>query len=158
MKNENVYLVAKKLADEWADKAEDNIREKVTSTLDGRLTELVLLAAGFEQSYQYTGGGYAWKVDHCNGRAGNSPIGHLIAEAVRDRLRDLAGTVTLTKEEEQQIRDAYREEYLRKYKAAVIQSAQRDAQKHAEEYTKNTIKSALDGAAEVIRLQLMEKS
>ena len=62
--------------DEWIEKELPNIKEKVVRFMNRRTDEIIALIMGFEKDSW--GGG--WKVDHCNGRSGNSVIGEYIKE------------------------------------------------------------------------------
>lgn len=68
--------------DNWlAVNTPDQITKSVHSQLNKFKDEITLKLLGFDKSY----GDRTWKLDHCNGRAGNSPAG--------DYLRDTQSTI-----------------------------------------------------------------
>ena len=154
-KESHVYEVARDLADEWAETAEQRIRDKVNEVLDGNLEQIVLIAAGFEKSSMYKGE-YIWRVDHCNNRSGNSPIGNVIKDAIGNRFTEILGRVTLSDAETLKIKKEMRDLYLREYRNQLNQLVRNKAREHAHQYMKRTIDTALEGAAETVRLRLME--
>ena len=63
--------------DKWlAVNTPEEITKSVNSTLDKHKDEITLKLLGFDKSY----GDRVWKLDHCNGRAGNSPAGDYLKE------------------------------------------------------------------------------
>ena len=70
-KQTHLYELTRDLADKWSENAEQHITEKVNTVLDGKLKELILVVCGFERNCTPA----YWKVDHCNSRSGNSPVG-----------------------------------------------------------------------------------
>ena len=146
-----LYQLTKELADEWAENAEENIRERVNEILNKRIEELVLNLCGFSRNHTY-----GWQIDHCNGRSGNSPVGNFFKDALQDRIKYLAGKIEIPKAEEERIRKAFIDGYLREYKSEMLVRARRLAKEHAERYAKKISESALDGAAESVRLRMME--
>ena len=60
-----------------------SIKHSVTKKLDGAKENILLQMLGFEYSYRGT-----FKIDHCNGRAGESMIGTYIKENVEHSLQE----------------------------------------------------------------------
>jgi len=151
-KQSEVYKLTAKLADDWAENAEQHIHDTVNEMLTDRIKEMVLHICGFEKDYIYK----QWKVDHCNNRSGNSPAGQVVAEAVHDRLKYLIGNLQLTEGELAELRCSARDHYLKSYHTAMKREAERLAKQHAIEYTRKEVGNALNGSAESVRLRLME--
>ena len=150
----HLYELTRDLAEDWSNNAEKHVKEKVESTLNKRLEELILVLCGFEKEVSRSM--YGWKVDHCNNRSGNSPIGQIINEALKGRLESINKSVQITPEEESDIKNEFRKEYIKSYRAQMIQQARHLGKNHADDYSEKTINSALEGAAESVRLMLME--
>ena len=152
-KNSSVYELTKVVCDEWSRDAEKNIKAKVEEVLHSRQKELILTLLGFDKHHA---GVNSWRVDHCNNRSGNSPIGIILTEAIKDRLDNITGSLELTLLEKSELQKISRDEYLKSFKYEVAQSSRRLGKKHAEDFTKKEVGLALEGAAEKVRLQLME--
>ena len=152
---EKVYELAASIAKEWGENAEQNIKEVVNNVLDGNLEDIVLIATGFEKSHVY-GNKRSWKVDHCNGRSGNSPITEIIKDAIGDRFRELAGRMELSDDQKNAIKKEMQNLYLSEYKSELAKLVKYNARQHAQQFLKKSIGDALSGAAEAVRLRLME--
>ena len=158
MKQEHLYQITHALAEKWAENAESNLQEMVDNLLQDRFEEFVMRVLGFEVQYANKGRTNikSWRIDHCNGRSGNSAIGSLLNTMVAEKIDNLIGRMELTDEELLSIKKSAREVYLRKYKEKMNSAAARKAEVDASEYVKKTVAQALDGAAESVRLRLME--
>lgn len=66
-------LMKAELAMNWT---EDKIKQRIHKSLNDAFNNILATALGFELD-SWNG---KWKVDHCNGRAGESTIGKMIAE------------------------------------------------------------------------------
>ena len=151
MTEKALYKITRDLAEEWSKNAEANIRERVNDILNKRIEELVLVLCGLSKEHEY-----GWRVDHCNNRSGNSPIGNFLKESLQDRIEYLAGQITISPQDKENIEKSFIDAYLREYRSQMTDYARRLAKQHAEKYIKTTAESALEGAAESIRLQMME--
>lgn len=151
-KKSQLWQMTHSLSEKWAETAEENIHEKVDEILNGRIKEMVLHICGFEHHWQYK----IWKIDHCNNRSGNSPAGQIIAEAVHDRLHSLIGNLELAPNEISEIKNEARDHYIKIFKREMKVKSERLAKEHAESFVKKEVGSALEGAAESVRLRLME--
>lgn len=93
---------------------ESKLEKEVVSLLEKSKKEIYLKLLGFDSRY---GSGY--QLDHCNGRAGNSPIGEYLknvqAKAIDDWIKN-SGFPELTKAEEDSIRRSLKEEYFTRLK------------------------------------------
>jgi len=154
-KQQNLYEMTAKIAEDWAQNAESHINQKVSDILSSRLDSLILTICGLESS-QIKGDFRYWKVDHCNGRGGNSPVGQILLEAVKSTLSDISKDIHISNDELAQIRKTMNDEYIRSYKMQVSNRASSLGKEHADKYIKRTIESALDGSAESARLMLIE--
>lgn len=69
------------VATEYTD---EKIRTKIRKMIEGKVDEIVLVSLGFEKDRW--GNNSTWSVDHCNGRAGESTIGKMIADMARHEI------------------------------------------------------------------------
>lgn len=95
------------------------LEKEVVGLLEKSKKEIYLKLLGFDSRY---GSGY--QLDHCNGRAGNSPIGQYLydvqAKAIDEWIQNSAFPV-LTKTEEESIRKSMKEEYITRLKRNLIE-------------------------------------
>jgi hypothetical protein len=125
-----IQATASAAADAWLAKAEASgaIESRVRDSLDKRAESVVMMLLGFDREW----GGSAWKLDHCNGRAGNSAAGDWIreraADAIRAWLEDQAGKLPpLSKTTVNRMRDHYTETLERELRRALTKRAEADA-------------------------------
>lgn len=98
---------------------ESKLEKEVVSLLEKSKKEIYLKLLGFDSRY---GSGY--QLDHCNGRAGNSPIGEYLsrvqAKAIDEWIQNSVFPV-LTKTEEESIRESMKVEYIARLKRNLIE-------------------------------------
>ena len=82
---------------EWEKKTLATLKKETITKLEKHKDEILLKLLGFDTEYGTRG----FKLDHCNGRAGNSPIGieikHLHQEAIDTWLKKVDITESLEK-------------------------------------------------------------
>lgn len=114
---------------EWKLKnTEQRIKETVTSQLDKEAKQIVLKLLGFDSNYS------SYKLDHCNGRAGNSTAGDFIRNAQAAAIKDWLTTVampSLTPEDEKNLRASMQQEYASHFRRHALQLAKEKAQADA---------------------------
>lgn len=99
-------------------------------------TEIMLKLLGFDKDYHGS-----WKIDHCNGRSGNSVIGDFMASSCRmavekwakDAMKNLP---TVTTEDILRIHGEYKQELLRAVKQKMAAAAQKKAEEILAEVSK----------------------
>lgn len=106
--------------DKWMqDNSPEKISKEVKSKLDKYKDEITLKLLGFDKSY----GEKAWKLDHCNGRAGNSAAGDYLratqAVAIEEWLSTLTLPVLTPSQEESLLRDSQNNYYTAMRKAVL---------------------------------------
>lgn len=89
---EDAKAEAERAAQAWIKENKPTIEATVRAMLDRRVQEVVAKLLGFGTRY---GDGDEWKVDHCNGRSGESAVGDWLRErsgaAVHQWLTEQAG-------------------------------------------------------------------
>lgn len=78
-----VEAKANQAAQEWIKKTEPHIERHVHELLNAHVQEVVSKLLGFDNSY-----GEPWKLDHCNGRAGESAAGDWLRKRVGQAVYD----------------------------------------------------------------------
>ncbi|MEN8171377.1 MAG: hypothetical protein ABFS03_00705 [Chloroflexota bacterium] len=155
-----VFKITSNLAEKWADNAEANIQEKVDSFLDDAMDEFILRVCGFEVSWGSGRNKYKyWRIDHCNGRSGNSPIGDVINKAVAEKLASMMGAFdTVSASDMNDLKKEAHSEYIKQFKRQVSTMVRNRADKDAAEFVKKEVNNALEGSAKKVRLMLMESA
>ncbi|MPS58852.1 MAG: hypothetical protein E2594_17040 [Pseudomonas sp.] len=95
-----------------------SLTQQVHSTLDKEAKQIVLKLLGFDKDYS------GYKLDHCNGRSGNSTAGDYIAKVQSDAVRDWLASVAmpeLTDEERETIKASVRREYVSRFRRELLQ-------------------------------------
>jgi hypothetical protein len=69
----------------WAIDQRANIARNVTERLNVHRDKVLMQLLGFEKD---SWAGDQWKIDHCNGRAGNSPIGDFLKTAQEAAIKE----------------------------------------------------------------------
>lgn len=104
------------VSQELAKWTEDKLRAHITTTIENKIEFIVSTALGFESRYN------RWEVDHCNGRAGESVVGQMIAQLAIDTVQKAVqkaiaeGKFTLTKAHIKALSDDF-EGHVRGYNA-----------------------------------------
>lgn len=136
-------LRAEAAAREWLEQKGAKIETVVNDILDQRVESLVSSLMGFgRDSWQF---GEVWKVDHCNGRSGESAAGDWLreraGEAVRQWLDEQAGD--LPRLPKGAIADL-RREYLTVLRRELMAAVQRRAIEDAQELLGNIVTNVGD--------------
>lgn len=125
----SVVKIAQRAARQWKDDIEANggIEREVKRRLDARTNEVVGKLLGFDSQWG------EWRVDHCNGRAGESAVGNWLREkagkAVSEWLSEQAGNLpTLPAKASQSLRHDYLNELHHCIRKELLTRAKRDAQ------------------------------
>lgn len=93
------------------EKVAEEIKAKLIKALERDATAVMLSMMGFEKYWDE-----GWRIDHCNGRAGESPIGDITRTIFKDEgvkfvERNADKIFALTEEEEKEIIAALRAEF-----------------------------------------------
>ena len=123
--------------DKWlAVNTPEEITKSVNSTLDTFKDEITLKLLGFDKSY----GDRNWRLDHCNGRSGNSPAGEYLRDTQSVIVRQWLDKVPLPELSPNQLKSIsldFGDVYLRALKksltALVETKAKEDSQKLLDE-------------------------
>lgn len=75
---------------QWTDEQAKSIKQKVHARLDRHRDEVLLKLMGFDEEYSGK-----WKIDHCNGRNGGSPIGDFLKESQDAAIREWLAQIEL---------------------------------------------------------------
>lgn len=122
------------------------VERRVRDTLDRRAELLVCQLLGFDSDTW--GGNATWKLDHCNGRAGNSAAGDWLrsraVDAVKDWLDEQAGQLP---ELSKAAKDDLRNEYSRVLRYETSRLLRKRAEADAAAMLDEIVKSATGGAA-----------
>ena len=70
------------VAQKWLDDQKTKLESEVVQILNSRREEIVCKLLGFNKRY-----GNEWELDHCNGRAGQSEAGQLLASKIQPTVR-----------------------------------------------------------------------
>lgn len=111
---------------EWQSELDESaIKNHVKKQLDRSSNRLFLTLLGLESS-----SGNSWKVDHCNGRSGESAAGDILRkwheEAIEEWFRHVA-MPSLTEEEAESIRASIKKEYVSTLKRDLTRQARERA-------------------------------
>lgn len=143
--------------DDWvATNPPEKIKADVFKRLDKSREEIVLKLLGFEKDYN---GG--WKIDHCNGRSGNSIAGEYLKThqtAIVNEWLAQAKMPEMTKTLEKSLTsgavDEYQYEFRKRFREAVAAKAKQDAE---ELFSQISEDSTLEKYFKTIKL-LMEEN
>lgn len=135
--NTEMVLLIDTAIDKWlAVNTPEEITKSVNSTLDTFKDEITLKLLGFDKSY----GDRNWRLDHCNGRSGNSPAGEYLRDTQSVIVRQWLDNVPLPELSPSQLKSISRDfgdVYLRALKksltALVETKAKEDSQKLLDE-------------------------
>lgn len=121
------------------------IERRVRDELDKRVNTVVVQLLGFDRD----GGVYAaWKLDHCNGRAGNSAAGDWLRERATNEIRawldDQAGTLPALDDDTVA---GLRNEYTRVLKYELSKALRKQAEADAAAMVASIVASATGGGA-----------
>lgn len=156
----DIYKIIEAEKAKWmANNDESKIKEVVETFLNASRTNTILNICGMEMETKHWKGKDSpyWRIDHCNGRSGNSPIGSVITDAVKSALeKAVVGFDKLSQAEIEQIRKETHDTYIRFYKNHLYSEAKKLAEQHAKQFIESEISKALQGDAEKIRLMMME--
>jgi hypothetical protein len=153
---EDIATVVKQARDEFLEAhTEEKLRKYVKDLLETSLRNVIMHVLGFELSFGSQSKPY-FRLDHCNGRSGNSLIGERIKQVVADYFNETLPTFKLEPQEMKALSDELRREYLSYYKAAVREYAREKAKAHARTYVEQEAVALLKGDAELAKLRLME--
>lgn len=103
---------------EWSDEQRTVINHNVKARLNKHRDHVLMSLMGFEQDSWDS----KWKVDHCNGRSGNSPIGEYLASAQKTAIEEWLDKIEMPK-----MTDAFKK------------SIEKDLQYHYEQCVKSKI-------------------
>jgi CobQ-like glutamine amidotransferase family enzyme len=126
---EQYEKIATDARDEWLRQHfnTESIRDMVTRTLDKRTEEIVAKLTGFNNHFGQ------WEVDHCNGRAGQTPIGDFIKEIAAEAVATwLHGCMKRLPKLSASAVTALRKDYLETYRRTLADKLRKLAQEKAE--------------------------
>lgn len=83
-----------KSMEEWAVDQRASIGTKVTQRLDKHRDDILMKLLGFDKD---SFAGDVWKIDHCNGRNGNSPIGDFLKTSQEVTVKEWVAQIPLPK-------------------------------------------------------------
>ena len=120
-----------KVVMEWkARNTEEYLRKEVNELLEKRKKEVILKLLGFDNGW-----GDGFRLDHCNGRAGNSPAGNYLASAQAKAIQEWLSTaelpeitIRMQKDMHEHYLRVYRKECSRQIELAATDKASRDIQ------------------------------
>lgn len=125
--------------------------EEITSVihkkLDAHAEEVMLKMLGFNRDYRGR-----WEIDHCNGRAGNSPIGDFLKQVQQKAIQDWfskAAMPTLTPTMQKTIQKVLNDEYV----SALMQ----EAKNHARHQATNDLNALIEKLTAVNSLKAFMK-
>lgn len=135
--NTELVLLIDTAIDKWlAVNTPEEITKSVNSTLDTFKDEITLKLLGFDKSY----GDRNWRLDHCNGRSGNSPAGEYLRDTQSVIVRQWLDKVPLPELSPNQLKSIsldFGDVYLRALKKSlttlVETKAKEDSQKLLDE-------------------------
>jgi hypothetical protein len=145
-KTRNLEAELARAISEWEKKnTEGVIRARVADTLKRGEDQIIRKLLGFDKD---SWGRDDWKLDHCNGRSGNSPVGTYLASAVKAQftawLDGVIATFKPPKDMEKSILAAYKEAFG----SAVKSHARKLAEQHAEEKIKALVEKLTKATGE----------
>lgn len=157
----DIFSIIEDEKKKWTtEKNQTEIRKSVRLFMDNALKNTVLKICGFEICYSYNtrNNAASYRVDHCNGRSGNSIIGQMIRDEVKDVVKEaLMPDPILSPEEIAQIRKEVRTEYIKVYKNTLIYQSRKVAEQHAHQFIRDEVDQALKGDMEKFRLVLQDQ-
>lgn len=109
----------------------EKIRKRVLEKIEKSKDEIILKLLGFDASY----GERNWKLDHCNGRSGESAAGKYLLAHASEQIKHWLETVTtptLTEQELNSIKKSVNHEYKQHFKYSMVKAALKKAEEDAE--------------------------
>lgn len=114
----------------------------IHKSLNNRRDDTVAKLLGFERDG--FGRGDNWRVDHCNGRSGNSTIGDKLRELIGESLDSWVRSVIADMPDfPDSIRQAAQEEYVSEFRKALRDEIRTAARDHAHEHAQKIAKEAV---------------
>lgn len=130
---------------EWQNAlSEEKIKKNVHKALNQSTDNLMLQLLGLE-SHTHSDGRRTWRVDHCNGRAGESAAGDILRkwqqDAIVDFFRDV-GMPVLSELEKEDLKQEIKRRYMENMKSAIYSevraAASRDLSKLIQSISQET--------------------
>lgn len=123
---------------QWVADNDGRIGERIKSMLDSQVKKVVGELLGFDAGW----GG--WKIDHCNGRSGESAAGDWLRQqagsAVNEWLTAQAGKLpTLDAKDVRALRSEYKEVLLRNARSVLFEHARKQCENIAEQLIKDAL-------------------
>ena len=127
----------------WAIEQRKHLAQNVHMCLNKSRDEILLKLLGFDKD---SWAADTWKIDHCNGRAGNSPIGDFLKETQDAAIREWLSQIPLPKMSEtfkkkitKELQCNYESECSRRLYSTARSKAEKDLKEVLDEVLKPTL-------------------
>lgn len=138
MNTEMIQLIDTAIDNWLAVNTPDVIEKSINKKLDEHKDEITLKLLGFDKNY----GDRNWKLDHCNGRSGNSPAGEYLRDTQSVIVRQWLDKVPLpelTPTQLKKLSSDFNEVYLRALKKSLTTLVETKAKEDSHKLLKEII-------------------
>lgn len=138
MNTEMIQLIDTAIDNWLAVNTPDVIEKSINKKLDEHKDEITLKLLGFDKNY----GDRNWKLDHCNGRSGNSPAGEYLRDTQSVIVRQWLDKVPipeLTTTQLKKLSSDFNEVYLRALKKSLTTLVETKAKEDSHKLLKEII-------------------
>ena len=149
--DELLPVIAQAVADWQAIHTSDAIKKKVTKLLEESQEEIVFKLLGFDNSWEGK-----WRLDHCNGRSGESAAGDYLRKVQADAIKEWLSNIPMPTIPPKMLAD-FKKQYQQEFNQRIQYQLQKlitvEADKRAAELFKNISSSTqLDDYIKTMKL------
>lgn len=138
------HAITKSIANWEKEHSDTQIEKIIKEKLDKNLNQIVIKLLGFDGNYPNE-----YMLDHCNGRSGDSPIGHRLGNRVEEVIHDWIDTLEIpkmTKSMQKSLQDEFKKRTEYKVKISL--------EKYVENATTNMVKTITKEIDKTIQTQI----